>query len=187
MEINKYQQGQIYKIVDNAYTKTYYGSTTSRLSARMAQHRSQYNAFKNGKRYKYMCFDLFDEFGFENCKIELVELYPCNSKNELEQREGYYIQNNTCSNKNITGRTNEKKEQVNCQLCNKQFSSVSNLNKHRRISKCSNAKQCETCHMYYVNKDKHLPDCIVYLKMRNTELEKKIAELEMMNCYIIEE
>ena len=41
--------------------------------------------------------------------------------------------------------------------------------------------------MYYVNEGKHLPDCIAYLKMRNTELEKKIVELESMNHYVIEE
>ena len=35
-------------------------------------------------------YDLFAEFGYENCKIELIELYPCNSKAELHAREGFY-------------------------------------------------------------------------------------------------
>ncbi len=109
MEINKYQQGKIYKITDNAYIKTYYGSTTQALSSRMTCHRSLY---KNGKG-KMTSFNIFEEFGVENCKIELVELYPCNSKNELEMREGFYIKNNICVNKKIAGRTKEEYKEDN--------------------------------------------------------------------------
>lgn len=31
------------------------------------------------------------EIGFEHFKIELVERYPCNSKEELNIREQYYL------------------------------------------------------------------------------------------------
>jgi len=51
---------------------------------------------------------IFDRFGFENCKIELVENVPCNSKEELTKREGFYIQNNQCVNKHIAGRSNQE-------------------------------------------------------------------------------
>jgi len=34
-------------------------------------------------------YDLFDEFGIENCKIVWEEDFPCGSKNELEKREGH--------------------------------------------------------------------------------------------------
>ena len=40
--MNKYHNGKIYKIVDNAYTKQYIGSTTESLSQRMTRHRSGY-------------------------------------------------------------------------------------------------------------------------------------------------
>ena len=50
-------------------------------------------------------FNIFDEYGPDNCKIELVELYPCNSKIELERREGHYIKDNECVNRIIVGRT----------------------------------------------------------------------------------
>ena len=49
-------------------------------------------------------FDLFDWFGIENCKIELVENYPCCSKDELRKREGEYIRAIDCVNKRIEGR-----------------------------------------------------------------------------------
>ena len=37
--INRFHNSKIYKITDNAYTKTYYGSTTQTLAERMAEHR----------------------------------------------------------------------------------------------------------------------------------------------------
>ena len=57
-----------------------------------------------------------------------------------------------------------------CQICNKKFSRMSNLYKHQRVTKCSNATQCETCKMYYVSLSKHYPDCMSFLKKENQEL-----------------
>ena len=37
-------------------------------------------------------------------KIELVENFPCQSKDDLFEREKYYIQNNECTNKRIPSR-----------------------------------------------------------------------------------
>ena len=47
-------------------------------------------------------------FGLENCKIALVELFPCASKMELERKEGEYIKNNDCVNKTVVGRGEQK-------------------------------------------------------------------------------
>ena len=113
MEENKYQRGKIYKIVDNGYNMTYYGSTINKLCQRMALHRNKYKEFKNDTYHKYSVFDIFYKYGIENCKIELVENYPCNNKNELELREGYYIKNNDCVNKKIAGRTIKEWRQDN--------------------------------------------------------------------------
>ena len=108
MENNKYQHGKIYRITDNSYTLFYYGSTVQELSARMSGHRRDYQCFINGKYHKVSVFDIFDEFGTDSCKIELVELFPCDSKDELRKREGYHIQNNECVNKRIAGRTRKE-------------------------------------------------------------------------------
>ena len=40
--MNRYEKGQIYKIVDIGQTKMYIGSTTEPLSKRMERHRSDY-------------------------------------------------------------------------------------------------------------------------------------------------
>ena len=96
---NKYSTAKIYKVVDNAYTLCYYGSTTVQLSKRMNQHREAYKLFGEGKGYRASMFDIFDAHGVDNCKIELVEECPCESKEQLRKREGFYIQNNECVNK----------------------------------------------------------------------------------------
>jgi len=33
----------------------------------------------------------YDKIGWENAKIELIENFPCDSKQELEDREYHYI------------------------------------------------------------------------------------------------
>ncbi len=91
---NKYQQGKIYRITDNSYTKCYYGSTTRNLNVRMKEHCFRYSRCK--------AKEIIDEFGIVNCKIELIEAFPCNSKSELEQRERFYIHSNDCVNRNMT-------------------------------------------------------------------------------------
>ena len=35
---------------------------------------------------------IFNEYGKENCKLDLVATYPCHSKQELLKREGFQIQ-----------------------------------------------------------------------------------------------
>jgi hypothetical protein len=106
MSDNKYQNGKIYQIVDLAYTLCYVGSSCASLSRRMCSHRTNYNGYKAGKRKsRVTSYELFDKAGIENCKIELLENYPCNSKEELLAREGYWIRNTECVNKVIEGRT----------------------------------------------------------------------------------
>lgn len=102
----KYQNSKIYKVVDVGYNKCYIGSTYEELSQRMARHRQQYKEYLEGKNaHRITCFQLFEEFGITNCKIELLEYYPCSDKFELRKREGHYIQSNQCVNKYIAGRT----------------------------------------------------------------------------------
>jgi len=84
-----YSNGRIYfvePICDHEENEVYYGSTLQKLCKRMDKHRSDYKRWKNGKKNKIMCFELFEKYGVESCKIFLVELYPCTSREELEGR-----------------------------------------------------------------------------------------------------
>ena len=107
--MSKYESGKIYKIFDVGYNKCYIGSTCEELSQRMARHRAIYKQYAKGKRASYVSsFDLFDEFGLDNCKIELLEAVAVNNREELRQQEGKHIQNNECINKRLAGRTDQQ-------------------------------------------------------------------------------
>ena len=105
---NIYKNFKIYKITDNAYTEQYIGSTVQALSSRMTKHRQNYNEYRKLYNRFYSSFILFDTYGIDNCKIELVEFYPCESKEELRRREGHWIKTETCVNKRISGRTDKE-------------------------------------------------------------------------------
>ena len=105
---SKYQKGQIYKIVDVGYNLCYIGSTCEKLSQRLVRHRIDYR----NKKKKLSVRKIFDEYGIENCKIEWIEDYPCNSKKELLAREGHYIKNTECVNRHVEGRTDQEKKDV---------------------------------------------------------------------------
>ena len=108
MNNNIYRNAKIYKIVDVGYNEQYFGSTTVELSKRMTRHRNRYRQYKKVGQFSYTSFLLFDKYGIENCKIELVEMYPCDSKEELNRREGHWIKNQECVNKIVAGRTHKE-------------------------------------------------------------------------------
>lgn len=89
----------IYKIVSEKGPKCYIGSTRKRyLSNRWADHKSDY------RRQKVMwCASklLFDEYGMENCRCELIEEVEFKEKEEYLMRERYWIENTPdCVNRN---------------------------------------------------------------------------------------
>ena len=103
---SKYHNGRIYKIVGNGYTKMYIGSTVQSLCNRMSEHRKRFNKYRHGQDTNYTSsFVIFEEYGMDNCKIELIEVFPCGSKEELHKQEGFHIKSNDCVNKLVNGRT----------------------------------------------------------------------------------
>jgi hypothetical protein len=100
-----YGKGKVYKIWSPNGDKIYIGSTTKEyLSQRMDHHRSDYKL----KKVYLTAFILFEEYGIENCKIELLEAKECTCKDELRQLEGKYIRELDCVNKYIAGRTQKE-------------------------------------------------------------------------------
>ena len=110
---NKYENTKIYIITDNGYTEKYIGSTTQELSSRMAQHRAHYRRWKDGVSGSVSIFELFEKYGVENCKIQLLEEYPCENKNQMMRREGYHILNEICVNKIVAGQTYKEYYEAN--------------------------------------------------------------------------
>ena len=103
-----YSKGKIYKIWDIHYTKCYVGSTVETLNNRFAKHKDKYKHYLNKTHFFTTVFGIFDEFGVENCKIELVENCSVNSKEELLAKEGEHIRACECVNRCVAGRTQKK-------------------------------------------------------------------------------
>ena len=95
-----YQQAKIYKLTSSNTDKVYYGSTCSSLNQRKQTHISQYKSWLNKKGPYVSSFEIVK---YDNCEITLLENFPCNSSQELLKKEGEYIRNNTCVNKNKPG------------------------------------------------------------------------------------
>ena len=93
MEVNKYQQGKIYKLISSETDKIYIGSTCKKyLSQRLQDHKTDYKKWKKNREYrKITSFDLL-ELG--DIEIILIETYSCNSKDELIARERYWMEQN---------------------------------------------------------------------------------------------
>jgi hypothetical protein len=94
--MSKYQNSKIYKIYSDLGDKLYIGCTTKQyLSQRMAKHKYDYTYYKKKREGSGFAFVtsylIFDEYGVDNCKIELLETYPCNSIDEIRKRESHYI------------------------------------------------------------------------------------------------
>ena len=101
----KYENGKIYKIESDQTDKVYIGSTTQRLSQRMAKHRDKYKIYLKGNYHFVTSFDILK---FGDAKIFLIENYPCSNKEELEARERHYIKTTNCVNKCQPGRTDKE-------------------------------------------------------------------------------
>tara|TARA_R110000787_G_scaffold258125_1_gene363307 strand:+ start:69 stop:620 length:552 start_codon:yes stop_codon:yes gene_type:complete len=100
-----YQKGKIYKLWSPQGTneEVYYGSTCDELRFRKNGHKQKSN-YCSSK----ILFEKYDDV-----RIELVEDYPCNNKQELNKKEGEYIRENKCLNKYISGRTLKEYRQDN--------------------------------------------------------------------------
>ena len=103
----RYKRGKIYTIrckYDDSLI--YVGSTIQPLSVRMGAHRS-IKEKKVSSLADKVCGD------WDNWYIELYENYPCNSKQELEKREGQVIREIGTINRCILGRTVKEYHQDN--------------------------------------------------------------------------
>ena len=127
---NKYYLGKIYKIFsDRSHDVGNIGSICRTLEERLSSHISHF-------KYKHNNLSVHKILEQGECIIELIEDYPCDSRKELEKREGWYQSNITCINKNRAGR-----QQI--------YKPRPKIEKGKKI-KC----ECRG-HYYELNKEKH--------------------------------
>ena len=182
--MNRYENGKIYQIVDAGFNKCYIGSTCEKLSKRMERHRKDYKEYCDGKTRTYpSSISIFSEFGIDNCKILLLELYPCLSKEELLKKEGEYIVKTDCVNKNIAGRTKAKyyedKREHLLEKANKYYKANTKSCNERSKQHYENNKEAITEYKkewYQNNKEHHKKKSKEYNENHKEELAQKNKE-----------
>ena len=170
-KMNNYLNAKIYKLTSPNTEEIYVGSTCYKyLCDRLGVHKYQYiNKPENKNTSSSKLFKLGD------VNIELIELYPCNSRKELIQREQYWLETlPNCINKNKAYRSDEyKKDYANykliCSICSGKFSRCNESN-HKKTLLHLNAKlklegkdiissiQCNICNGRYLKKTKNVHD-----------------------------
>jgi sugar-specific transcriptional regulator TrmB len=108
-----YGKTKIYKIWSPIGDKIYIGSTTKNyLSQRMDEHRSSFRKYLQSDKTKMNTSSIiiFNEYGIENCFIELIEAKVCTTKDEQRKLEGKYIREINCLNKNKAGLTKNESQ-----------------------------------------------------------------------------
>ena len=127
-----YQNGKIYRIVCNKTGLQYIGSTVSSLSVRLGQHKhtikcTSQKVLENG-----------------DYNIVLVEDYPVDRKEQLLQRERFYIETMDCVNKKYPLRTQHEWYEDNKER----------LIEKQNIWNNNNREKCLEYQKKYINKNK---------------------------------
>jgi len=110
-----YNNSKVYKIYClNNPDLVYVGSTTQKLSQRLADHIKHCKYHAQGKPQYCSSYEVINK---GNYRIELIEEYSCENKEQLLKREGHYIRKFNCVNKLVAGRTQKQyyednKEQI---------------------------------------------------------------------------
>jgi len=103
--INIYNHSKIYKIVSPSTDKIYIGSTTQTLAQRLGKHLGNYKDYTINNINKYITS--FEIIKLGDYSIVLLEECNYNNRQQLHEKEAYYIKQNIniCVNKYIPLRT----------------------------------------------------------------------------------
>jgi len=151
---SKLDKGKIYQIVDNTNNNKYIGSTCKTLKYRLSKHECDYKRFLKGIFNNVTSFDIIKN---NNYKIELLEDCNIKTKQELLERERFYIENNECVNKLIPYGKGTQQYQKDYYIHNKEKLKVSaNTNREANKNKLNEKFDCECGGKYiYTHKSTH--------------------------------
>lgn len=131
--MNKYQNGKIYKITSKQTDDVYIGSTIQTLPCRLQGHKTKYKCDKSASSKALMKYD--------DVIIELVELYPCETREDLLWRERYWIENTKCINVDSPIRTKEERKVYIIKYCEDNKTRRNESNKKRYLNKIDDIKK----------------------------------------------
>ena len=120
-----FANAKIYKLINSIDGQIYVGSTCNTLNKRFATHRSCAKTQPDRCIYNH-----YNNIGWHNVSIVLIEYYPCTNRLELEQRERYYIDLlKPQLNNNLPARTDDDTKQYH-----KQYQPQYNIDNKEKIN-----------------------------------------------------
>ena len=158
-----YSKSKIYAIRAHNTDDIYIGSTVLPLSRRLAQHRADYSGYKNGLRHYLTSYKILE---LDTHYIELIENYPCNSKEELNRREGEVIRTSpTAINRCVAGRTNQEWRETNREELNKKKKEYYQKNKEEILKKAEEYRE--------TNREAHNQSSMDWYRANRDEIAKR--------------
>jgi hypothetical protein len=167
-----FSNGKIYRIRSAHSELPYIGSTVDSLEERFRKHNDKYKSWKRGNSNYNTSHEILK---YDDAYIELVEKYSCNSRQELEAREGTYIEiGKNCVNKQRAGSNGDYSEYHSewYQNCKERQSELQKA-PHRKATR-SKKEKCECGMMIaHVGLEKHKKMKIHQLFLKNPEEHAK--------------
>ena len=156
MPIRDYSNSKIYKLCTDIDPYFYIGSTTNALIRRLVGHRAKAKHFTHRKIYNH-----FNELGFENVKIVLIEKVSVKNLDELLQVENYHIRSHIndehCLNCNRALRSKQEYYEDNREILQENHKQYYEVNKesirenHKQYRMDNQERSAERNHHYYEN------------------------------------
>ena len=191
MEINKYHNSKIYKLISDHTDKIYIGSTVQPLHKRIHGHKRDYQLFKNNQIHYVSSYELID---LGEIDIILIENIKCESKEELHAKERYHIELNKelCVNKNIPKRSKEETQQIKkeYELKNKEKKkeyakrNIEKINEYQNEYRKSNKEYQKEYHKEYQREEINC-ECgttlLLKYKLRHLKTKKHLKYITDLN------
>lgn len=112
-----YRNTKIFKIYGN--NGNFVGYTTQKyITSKLESYKRDYKRYKVGKLKYNVVFDIVCD---DKCTIQLLEEYPCKTKQELNERILYWTNSLLC--------VNQENSYV-CEYCKKEYKHISSLSRH---------------------------------------------------------
>jgi len=180
--------GKIYRLESDS-GHFYYGSTTKSLKERLGVHR-RYSIKGESRVYRFI-----REHGKDKMRITLVLDYPCETKEQLRQKEDEYIRpqltNPLCLNERLAFLTEEEALTYDKEYYSKHKESILAQNKtyyeENKDAKCAYQKAYyqkhkeELCAYQKTYNQKHKEELCAYQKTYNLRRETEANRLVYKN------
>jgi group I intron endonuclease len=179
-----YKNGRIYIIRNHVNEKVYVGATTQGLSKRFSRHKKTMRQKASSPLHKAMT-----EIGEDKFYIELIESYPCDNKEALNAREGYWIRYydsyKNGYNGKIEGRNQQQYRQDNAE----------EIRQYRQKYKEDHAEEIKQCNQKYREdnaekikqcKQKYRQDHAEEIKQYNQQYNRKRVRCELCAVEVLQ-